>query len=114
MRAVTVALLVPRGRRLALARAGWLTLAVLAVGLFIASVPVDYRARVPSLHDPVVQANLSELGLSIGFAAAYLTTLTVLFAVLCCAFGALIFVRRSDDPMALFVSLLLVMVGTQF
>ena len=103
-----------RGRWLGLARTIWLVLIVLSVGLYLISLPVDYRNRIPGLREPDVRANLAELGLSVEFAAAYLVTLTVAFTAICCVVGIIIFARRSDEPMALLVSLLLVMWGTQF
>ncbi|HZG65286.1 MAG TPA: hypothetical protein VEZ12_00985 [Herpetosiphonaceae bacterium] len=103
-----------RGRRLQLARALWIVLSVLSVGLYLASLPVDYRNRLPGLHEPDVRANLAELGLSVELTAAYLVALTVAFTSICCVVGLIVFARRSDDPMALLVSLLLVAWGTQF
>ncbi|HSH82285.1 MAG TPA: hypothetical protein VLA19_27475, partial [Herpetosiphonaceae bacterium] len=103
-----------RGRWLALARAAWVVLSLLSVGLYLASLPIDYRNRLPALQAPDVRANLAELGLSVGFTAAYLVALTVVFTSICCAVGVIVFARASSDPMALLVSLLLVVWGTQF
>ncbi len=103
-----------RGRWLGLARAMWIVLTVLSVGLYLISLPIDYRNRIPGLREPDVRANLAELGLSVEFTAAYLVTLTVTFTAICCVVGIIIFARRSDEPMALLVSLLLVVWGTQF
>ena len=103
-----------RGRRLGLVRAIWIAVSILNVGLYLASVPIDYRNRMPSLHEPDVRANLAELGLSVELTAAYLVALAVVFTSVCCVVGLIVFARGSDDPMALLVSLLLVTWGTQF
>ncbi|CAA9271515.1 MAG: hypothetical protein AVDCRST_MAG26-2844 [uncultured Chloroflexia bacterium] len=102
------------GRWLALARGVWVVLSVLSVGLYLASLPIDYRNRLPALQAPEVRANLAELGLSVEFTAAYLVALTLLFTSVCCVVGVIVFARGSGDPMALLVSLLLVVWGTQF
>jgi len=102
------------GRQLRLARAMWIVLSALSIGLYLASLPIDYRNRMPALHEPGVRANLAELGLSVEFTAAYLVGLTVTFTSICCLVGVIVFMRRSDDPMALLVSLLLVAWGTGF
>ena len=52
-----------------------------------------------------------QLGLSLDFYAGYTTTVFALFGAVFIAVGVLIFWRRSDDWMALFVSLFLVMFG---
>jgi signal transduction histidine kinase len=57
-----------------------------------------------------VQA-LHSLGLSLTFFAAYAVTLIVIMAVVYAGVAVLIFSRRSDDSMALFVSLTLLLFG---
>ncbi|HET7480193.1 MAG TPA: hypothetical protein VFJ72_11825 [Rubrobacteraceae bacterium] len=61
-----------------------------------------------------MRANLADTGLSAGFYAVYRIALEVGFAVACGALAAGIFWRRSDERMALFVALLLVLLGTTF
>jgi signal transduction histidine kinase len=99
-----------RGRRLLLARGLWAALAVPALILFFAGI----LARHSRLGTPpeAVRAGLEQLGLSIGFYAAYSITLGVIFFLGCIVVAAMIFWHRSDDGMALLVSLMLVLFGT--
>ncbi|MDQ3855578.1 MAG: GAF domain-containing sensor histidine kinase, partial [Chloroflexota bacterium] len=55
---------------------------------------------------------LQDLGLSLGSFAAYSVVMDAVFAAVCGAVAALIFWRKSDDRMALFVSLALLTFGT--
>jgi hypothetical protein len=110
-----------RGGLLILARATWVVVAALAVSLFAAGVPAEFAL----LHDPCPTARcttgqlspaglraLEALGFSPGSFAAYLVALDAVFAAVCSAVAALIFWRRSDDRMGLFVSLALLTFGT--
>jgi hypothetical protein len=54
---------------------------------------------------------VGELGISLGWYAAYDTALVVVFALVFWALAAAIFWRRSDDLMALYTSLTLVLSG---
>ena len=110
-----------RGRSLHLARATWMAVAALAIGLFVAAVPAEFALlQIPcqNLTCPTGQLPpegvraLENLGLSLGFFAAYTVAMDVLFAAVCGVVAALIFWRKSDDRMALFVSLALVTFGT--
>src|SRR5258706_1201608 len=47
------------------------------------------------------QRLLHQLGLSVGFLAAYQSALDITSVLLCCALGALLFWRKSSDRMAL-------------
>jgi hypothetical protein len=94
---------------------------VLAVGLFVAGIPAEFallRVPCPTVRCPTGQLPpaglraLEDLGLSPGFFAAYTVTMDVLFAAVCGTVAALIFWRKSDDRMALFVSLALLTFGT--
>jgi hypothetical protein len=98
-----------------------IAVAVPAVGLFIAGIPAEFallRAPCASVRCPTGQLPpaglraLEDLSLSIGSFAAYSVAMDVLFATVCGAVAALIFLRRSDDRMALFVSLALLTFGT--
>jgi signal transduction histidine kinase len=109
------------GRPLALARAAWVAVAALAVGLFVAGIPAEFallRIPCPNVTCPTGQLPpaglraLEDLGISLGFFAAYSVAMDVLFAAVCGVVAALIFWRKSDDRMALFVSLALVTFGT--
>lgn len=57
---------------------------------------------------------LGEAGLSAGFYASYNVALGVVFALACFSAGAVIFRRRSDERMALMVSLMLVAFGSSY
>ena len=109
-----------RGRRLFLARAGWVLASSLLIGLFIAAIPARYEqiatlSNLPEDIDPaVLLANLERTGLSIEIYAIYSVVMEGAFATVCVALAAGIFWRRSDERMALFVALLLVLLGTTF
>ncbi|PLS86472.1 MAG: sensor histidine kinase [Actinobacteria bacterium] len=109
-----------RGRWLLLARAGWVTVVLPVVMLFVVAQLMRYEQMVtlsnlPEYIDPVtLQTNLAQANLSVGFYAAYHLVMEVGFAAVCLTLAAVIFWRRSDDRMALFVALLLVLLGTTF
>jgi len=109
-----------RGRRLLLARVGWVAVVLLVVGLFGAAVPARYDQIVALSNLPegidstTLRTNLAEAGLSLRFYAAYHLAMEICFAVVCLTLAAVIFRRRSDELMALFVALLLVLLGTTF
>jgi hypothetical protein len=95
--------------------------AVLAVGLFVVGIPTEFallQVPCPTVRCPTGQLPpaglraLEDLGLSLGSFAAYTVAMDVLFAAVCGMLAALIFWRRSDDRMALFVSLALLTFGT--
>jgi signal transduction histidine kinase len=109
------------GRSLLLARTVWLVVVALAVGLFVAGIPGEFAV----LHTPCPTAvcptgqlspvglrSLEDLGLSLDFFAAYSVAMDILFVAVYGAIAALIFWHKSDDRMALFVSLALLMFGT--
>ena len=104
-----------------LARAAWLVIAVLSLGLFFAGLPARFAELLvacptaPCLSDqlrPAEPGALRDLGLSAGFYASYGVGLEIAVAVVYSAIAGLIFWRRSADRMALFVSLALLTFGT--
>jgi hypothetical protein len=110
---------VPR-RWLLLARVGWLTLVVLTLAIFGASLPV-YLAQ---LHTPCAGSacgfqqltpeqagTLKGVGLSLGDYTAYTIALALATIVVCLVVSTVIVLRRPDDRMALLVALLLVTLG---
>ncbi|MDP8948018.1 MAG: hypothetical protein M3N09_07975, partial [Actinomycetota bacterium] len=109
-----------RGRWLLLARVGWVTVVLLVVGLFVAAVPARYDQIVTLSNLPegidstILRTNLAEAGLSIHFYATYHLVVEICFATVCLTLAVVIFWRRSDERMALFVALLLVLLGTTF
>ncbi len=107
------------GRWLVAARVGWLFLVATCIGLFLFSLPLEY-AQLKNLSGAygadaeIIAANLVEAGISSGFYAAYWIAVEAAFAVVCLAVAIVIHRHRSDDLMALFVTLLLVLLGTTF
>jgi hypothetical protein len=111
--------------RLLLARLLWAAAALLALGLFVASVPL-YFAHLKEVCTASAQACTSDLqrltpenvrqlralGLSMDFYATYVVAVNVLSVVGWSAVGVLIFLRRSEDRMAFLVSLFLVVFGS--
>src|SRR5918993_2575713 len=104
------------GRRLFLARLGWLVVFVLTIGLFSANIPAYYDSLVsfsdPQLDSPSVRTNLEAAHLSIERYATYLLGISVASTLVWVVVGTVIFWRRSDNWIALFASLCLIMFGT--
>jgi hypothetical protein len=108
------------GRWLALARTLWLGMAAVTLVLFALSVPSGFtllrtmctdRRCGPEQLRPEGARAIRELGLSLEAYAAYQTALVVVFALVFCALAAVVFWRRSDEVMALYTSLTLVLSG---
>jgi hypothetical protein len=110
------------GRWLLIARVAWVVVALLYVGVFISGIPSEFArlqtpctdavscSLIPHLTVQKVQ-ELKELGLSGEVFAAYFVAIEVAFTALSAAIGTLIFWRRSEDRMALLVSLTLLTFG---
>ncbi len=109
-----------RGRWLAAARAVWVAAAAPVVALFIFGLPAYYEQfRTLSVigdlaYREMARENLAQLGLSPEFYAGYYVALGVALAAACFAVAAGLFARRSGEPVALFVALTLVLLGTTF
>jgi hypothetical protein len=111
------------GRWLVLARILWVTLVALTLAIFIASLP-DYFAHLQTLCQaaPCAPASgqltsssaqvLHNLGITISGYAIYTVALEVATALIWFAISAVIFWRKSDDWMALFASLMLMLMST--
>jgi hypothetical protein len=109
-----------RGRSLLLARAAWLIVALLTLAIFVASIPA-YLAVAHEVcpAEPCVSGQLStgnaraldDLGIPVDLYAAYILALDLVVALGFCVVGAVIFLRRSRDRGALFVSFALVVFG---
>jgi hypothetical protein len=106
---------------LTLARSVWVVCALLLLANFVASIPAYYQLlqTICTLPDPskcatgqltpdTVQA-FANLPLSLSSYAAFFVTLEVVISLLPWGLGLLIFWRKSDEWMGLFVSLLLVL-----
>jgi membrane protein YdbS with pleckstrin-like domain len=111
-----------RGGLLVLARGAWIAGVVATVWLYVFELPKIYRqlqtvcvgatACPAGALSPAGVRTLHELGLSIGEYAAYILAFFVALELGWFAIGCVIFWRRSDDWMALLVSLFLVMSTT--
>ena len=121
---------VPR-RWLTLARGAWIVCAVLLLANFVASIPAYYQimrtvctlpnhvpcmlpaqfGNVSGQLTPDNVAALTHLHLSLTSYAASVVTLDIMLSLLYWGVGLLIFWRKSDEGMGLFVSLLLVLYG---
>jgi hypothetical protein len=109
-----------RGPWLVLARAAWVVVACLSLGIFLASIRPYFDELLGvctrgaaacdnlGLLTPSNVRELQVLGLSTGFWAAYNSALGVVFMAVWSVVGGVIFWRRSDDRIALLVSLFLV------
>jgi len=102
------------------ARLLWLFVTVGVIALDIAGIPVTYRTMLTpcsscqSDNGPPTLAQartLHELGMSLHFWATYETAIIVIAMTVYIGMGVLLFLRRSDDRMALFASLTLVTFG---
>jgi hypothetical protein len=104
------------GRRLFVARGGWLAVTFLAMGLFLASIPAHYEAIVsysdPAFKPETVRASLEASGVSVQFYAICLLSIGCVSTVVWVVVGTLIFWLRSDNWIALFASLSLITFGT--
>jgi hypothetical protein len=109
------------GHWLLLARGVWITLVILSLGTFFASLPV-YMARQQTLCagtectsgallTPAQAEVLKGMGLSLGDYAAYSVAFTLATIVVCLVVSTLIVWRRPDDRMAVLVALMLVTFG---
>jgi peptidoglycan/LPS O-acetylase OafA/YrhL len=109
-----------RGRRLTIARAVCVAMTLLAVVLFVVGLlPSFEEFRTLSVYEgaavrEITRANLDRLGLSVEFYAAYYLILGVALAVVCFALAALIFRRKSEELMALFATVMLVLLGATY
>src|SRR5829696_3392681 len=98
-----------RGRWLLLARAAWVVIATLALGLFVASVPayVLTFGKAAWFGGPVeAPAGLVFVFDLIGVLAS------VTAALVCLGLAAVLFLRKSDDWMVTFISSYLLVYGT--
>jgi hypothetical protein len=95
-------------------RVAWTTVTLLAVTLFFVSLPALYngfRTLYGDDEHSVLRANLTQLGLSVDIYASYLFALGVIVAVACFALAVIIFYRKSNDLMALFTAMMLILLG---
>jgi hypothetical protein len=113
------------GRWLVLARIVWVAVVVFTLSIFLLSLPAYFAqlqivcAGVTCVYaygqlTPGTAQALQNLGLSTGGYAVSILALAIASASVSFGVAALIFWRRSDDWMAMFVSLFLVIIGVNF
>src|SRR5215813_5107673 len=95
------------GRRGTMIRLGWLTLTCLTVGLFITNIPHNFA--VAAQVSPELAATLQRSKLPLLFPAYVRIIQQCVLVFGFVAVALLLFWRRSEDPVALFVGLLLVL-----
>lgn len=109
------------GYKLIIAGALWIVIAALAVALWMASIPSGYVQYLTvctqalcqnQLATPDMVRSLQSTGLSLQFYALYITTLSIVFVLFFFAIGVIIAWYKSDDWMALLVSITLIILGT--
>ena len=108
------------GRWLVLVRAVWIGVTALSLGLFALSVPAGFGLLRtvcvdgpcgPEQLRPEGAESVRDLGVSVDVYAAYQTAVVVVVALVFCAIAAVVFWRRSNDTVALYTSLTLVLCG---
>jgi ABC-type antimicrobial peptide transport system permease subunit len=110
------------GLRLTLARIIWFAAVIGVMIVFFAAIPARHaalktvvtNANPISLHlQPGDLATLESLGLSLDFYATYITSQHVIVSAVYITLGLIIFWRKSDDWMAVFASLTMIVMGSQ-
>ncbi|HEX9077199.1 MAG TPA: hypothetical protein VF932_15540, partial [Anaerolineae bacterium] len=108
-----------RGWGLFLARTAWAVIFIACIGAFIAGLPAHLSQLLTMSNDPQLWMQLkndehvlSSLGLDIRFYAFYLVAFEMLAVAGYAALSLLLFWRRSDDRMAIFVSVVSIVYGT--
>jgi hypothetical protein len=81
--------------------------------LFVVAVPFDYQYRINEVRSSEFQERFTGSDISVELFAGYNTTVTAISGLLFSALGILILLRRPKAFMPLFVSLVLVIEGTQ-
>ena len=101
-----------RGRRLLLARVAWVIIATLALGLFLASIP-GYVSNVLTLGQADWMGAPVEAPAGLVFVLDLLGVLaSIAAALVCLTLAVVLFWRRSDDWMVMFISSYLLLYGT--
>jgi hypothetical protein len=95
------------------ARIGWLAIVALHLGIFLWSIVPDYSQRIESARDADRLGSFGGWELTPQLYALYGTGITVSTGLVFFIIGTIIFARRSDSWMPLFVSFALVLEGTQ-
>jgi hypothetical protein len=94
------------GNRLTIARALWLVLTSIYLVILVGASPYYWNLL---LRDPYeLKDSLAQIGLTLQFFVVYVSVLNYLVIVVLMVMAFLIFARKSDDWMALLVSLMMV------
>lgn len=96
-----------QGRALTLARLLWAAAFAVALIVFVFGIPLRYT----QLGSDIIGAGLEQYGFSGGVYAGYRLTLEVLYVLIFWFLGLLIFWRRPEDRLAIFVSVFLITFG---
>ena len=93
-----------------LTRLAWLLTSILAVSIFIATAPArhDRLARLALVHEPSIE----KLGMSMRFFVQYSIALDSLVFLVFLILGLVVIFRKYKDRYAVFISALLIMLGT--
>jgi hypothetical protein len=103
-----------RGRWLTMARAAWVGIAALAMGVFVASIP-GYVSDILQFGQANWMGAPIDAPTAVVFALDLVGVLaSVTVALVCLALGVVLFWRKSDDWMVVFVSSYLILYGTVF
>ncbi len=98
-----------QGGWLVAARVAWLAFFVIAVLTLLAVLPARWAQL--TQPGPLMLANLNTLGWPVTVYATYSIATEVIFITVFLVVGLVIFIRRSDDRIALFTALMLVAFG---
>jgi hypothetical protein len=98
-----------RGLWLVVARVGWVVLALAALIAFVTQIPTYYAPQ--NAPSPSILAGLHAIGWSASTFTTFELLQDCLVAAVFTAIGWLIFVRKSDDRMALLIAFFLVVDG---
>ena len=110
----TTSVTVVRGRWLSVIRVAWVVIAMLAIGVFVASIPA-YISDILQLGQADWMGGPVEAPAALVFALDLLGVLaSAAAALLCLTLGVVLFWRRSDDWMVVFISSYLLAYGTVF
>ncbi len=100
-----------RGRRLLLARSAWIVVATLAVSMFVASIP-GYVSGVLKLGQTAWMGAPVDAPAGVVFALSLVGVLaSIAAALLCLTLACLLFWRKADDWMVVFISSYLLVYG---
>ena len=111
-----------RGRRLLLMRLGWTLLTVFNLLIFFVSIPVYYAQLFVLCTDPRQECYdgqlkpgnaqaLHHLGISLSSYAAYTLAISIFVSLIFLIVGLVLFWRKSDDWMAVFASIVLIILA---